>query len=293
MHWVWIVPLALLIVYLFSPRFRGDIAETRVRRLLANGLEKSRHTILDDVVIPSGGGTIRIDHVVVSKFGLFVIESQYAPGWVSGGEFQEQWKRSQFNRSRRFENPAHRVAMQAHALERLLQVPATKIIPIVAMVGTQGFKTPMPDHVVQAEKLIPLLRKKTHQRLDEDQARRLLKAIEEVRIDPGRGGQVSHWTMIRAGLILLLLAGLYLALEEDIEKFRTGLAEQSEKKESPELFREDGSRKSEQELWEDSLQCAWSSDTGRCSCYDPGGERVEIERDKCRELAERGSILKQ
>jgi hypothetical protein len=39
LHLLWIAPLLLLIFFLSSPRYRGDIAESRVRRLLATGLE--------------------------------------------------------------------------------------------------------------------------------------------------------------------------------------------------------------------------------------------------------------
>ena len=38
LHLLWIIPLLLLIVFISSPRFRGDIAESRVRRLLRTGL---------------------------------------------------------------------------------------------------------------------------------------------------------------------------------------------------------------------------------------------------------------
>ena len=128
-HLYWIVPLVLLIIFLASPRFRGDIAETRVRRILAAGLEKSRYSILNDLVIPSGGGTIRIDHVVVSKFGIFVIESQYARGWVSGGEFQDRWKQHHLSRLTRFDNPLHRNYQQVQALENLLKLPRSRFHP--------------------------------------------------------------------------------------------------------------------------------------------------------------------
>ena len=69
LHWLWIVPLVLLNVFLASPRFRGDIAQTRVRRILAAGLEKSRYTVINRLRVPAGGGTIDIDHLVVRFYG--------------------------------------------------------------------------------------------------------------------------------------------------------------------------------------------------------------------------------
>jgi hypothetical protein len=293
LHWLWIVPLALLIVYLFSPRFRGDIAETRVRRILAAGLEKNRYTILNDVILPSGGGTTHIDHVVVSRFGIFVIESQYAQGWVSGGEFQEKWKQHRLGRITRLDNPLHRNALQVQALQNLLNIPASKLIPMVVMVGQKGFKTPMPERLLPPEKVIPFLRKKAHQRLEAEQADRVLKAIENRRVSPASLIKEKPWTFLRLLLIIVLLAGVYFAFGDNFKEYAAEISRQKELQQSPDQFHPDGSRKSERELWEESLLCAWSSDTGRCFCYEPGGSRVELDPEKCRSLAERGSILKQ
>ena len=285
MHLLWIVPLVLLIAFIASPRFRGDIAETRVRRILAAGLEKNRYTVLNDVTIPSSGGTAHIDHIVVSRFGIFVIESQHARGSVSGGEFQERWKQYHLRRITRFDNPMHRNALQVQALENLLKIPASKLHPVVVMVGQKGFKTPMPGNLLQPEKLIAYMRKKGQHILDGDQADRLLKAIDDARIRPDGRMYFDKWTLVQIFLLIVLLAGGYLAFRDDIADLQ--------KKEFPGMFHADGSRKSEQELWEDSLRCAYSSDSGRCSCYEPGGSRADVGSEKCRSLAERGSILKQ
>jgi hypothetical protein len=292
-HLFWIVPLVLLIVFLASPRFRGDIAETRVRRLLAAGLEKSRYTILNDVIIPSSGGTVHIDHLVVSRFGVFVIESQYARGWVSGAEFQDRWKQYHLSRFTRFDNPMHRNALQLQALENLLKIPVSKLHPMVVLLGQKGFKTPMPANLLEPEKLIAYMRKKAQQLLDAEQANRVLLAIEDARIRPGDRMNLSKLTLLRLVLLITLIAGIYLAFRDEIADLQKGYVEQKEKESSPGMFHPDGSRKTELELWEDTLVCASSVDSGRCACYEPGGSRADIEPAQCRSLAERGSILKQ
>jgi hypothetical protein len=121
----------------------------------------------------------------------------------------------------------------------------------------------------------------------------LIKAIGDARIHPGRHGRANRWALIRWLLIAVLIGGAYLAFRGDISDLQSRISEKTEKDTSPELFRPDGSRKSERELWEDSLLCAYSQDTGRCSCYEPGGDPVDLEPARCRSLAERGSVLKQ
>jgi len=291
LHLLWIVPLVLLIFFLASPRFRGDMAEARVRRILATGLDRRHYTVINDLVIPFGGGTIGLDHVVISKFGVFIIESQYARGWVSGTEIQERWKQYHLRSCKQFDNPVHKNRIQEEAIQGLLGIPASKTHPIVVMVGQKGFKTPVPDKVVEPEKLIRYMRKKAHNLLDAEQTAKALRLIEESRIKPEREIAVGKWGLLRFALLLALVAGAYVAFQDNIAEFQERSAQRSEQQASPESFHADGSRKSEQELWEDSLVCAWSSDSNRCSCFEPDGTKASLALSKCRSLANRGSIL--
>jgi hypothetical protein len=292
-HLLWIVPLVLLIVFIASPRFRGDIAETRVRRILATGLEKNRYTIFNSLVVPAGGGTIKIDHVVVSKFGIFVIESQLARGWVSGGEFQDRWKQYHLSRFTRLDNPMHRNALQAQALQKLLDLPASKFHPIVVLAGQRGFKTQMPDNLLAPQKLVRFMRKKGQQLLSDEQAASALKTIMNSDIQLGGGFAAARWNLVRLILLITLLGGVYFAFRDDLTAWWHSHVEKQRQASSSELYHPDGSQKTEQDLWEDSLVCGYSSDTGRCFCYQPDGSPAEIETAKCRSLAERGSILNQ
>ena len=292
-HLLWIVPLLLLIAYLSSPRFRGDIAESRVRRLLATGLEGNLYTVFNGLVLPSGGGTVPVDHVVVSKFGIFVIESDYVRGWVSGGEFQPRWRGASLGRTHPFDNPMHRNRLQVEALQRLLDYPGMAFRPIVVLAGHKGFKTPMPDNVVPPERLLAYMRKQARQRLSAEQADSATRAIDQWRLRSPGGLVIRPVTWVRLLLVAVLLAGLWFAFRDDVSQWRQDWRERAERSSAPERFRPDGQPKSERELWEDSLTCAYSVDTGRCACYDPDGARVKLAAERCRDLAERGSVLRQ
>lgn len=292
-HLLWILPLSLLIFFLASPRYRGDIAETRVRRILAAGLEDHRYTVLNDVQLPMGGGTMHIDHLVVSRFGVFVIESQYAGGWVAGTAVQDRWKQTFLGRTIRFDNPVGINRRQQDAVRSLLELPSRLVHGLVVMVGPRGYKTEMPANVVQPEKLIALMRKRGQLLLEPEQAAKITATLNAARIHPDKGRVLNRQRLLQGMLLVLLAAGLYLAFGNEIRETLAELRLAAERRESPADFHPDGSRKTEQELWEDSLRCAWSADTGRCACYEPGGERVELSAGKCRELAERGSVLKQ
>ncbi len=293
LHFLWIVPLLLLIFFLTSPRFRGDIAEARVRRLLARGLERNLFTVFNDVVLPSGSGTTRIDHVVVSKFGIFVIESRYVRGRITGTEVQDRWTWRSMGRSGRFDNPVHGNRLQVEALQRLLDFPGRVFHPLVVLVGHREFTQRPPAVVIRPEALLATIRRHSGQLLSPEQANDAIRTIDRMRLRSASAGLLKPLNLLRLLLVAALLVGAYLAFREDISRIVAEFRHQAERNAAPEQFHPDGTPKSQQELWEDSLICAYSVDTNRCSCYDGDGSRIEIEFVRCRRLAERGSILKQ
>jgi restriction system protein len=293
LHFLWLIPLILLIAYLGSPRFKGTMGEARVGRLLATMLERNRYTVFNNLILPSNGGTVQIDHVVISKFGIFVIETEFRGGWISGAEFQDRWAQHRFKSSTRFQNPMHLNHLNVEALARLLQLPESKFHYVVVFMGHRGFKKSMPFNVMPAEKLISYIRKRTEPKLAEDQARQALTRLEQARLRPRPGLLADPWVLLRLVLIVALLAGAWAAFHAELGQWVNTMKERSEMRSSPGKFHPDGRLKTEQELWQDSLICAWSVDGGRCSCYEPGGSKVDLGLEKCRSLAEKGSILKQ
>ncbi|OBU39883.1 NERD domain-containing protein [Photobacterium phosphoreum] len=68
----YVVPL-LIILNIFKSRwFKGVFGEFLVNHLLLK-LPKSDYMLIKDVTLPTEDGTTQIDHVVVSKFGIFVV----------------------------------------------------------------------------------------------------------------------------------------------------------------------------------------------------------------------------
>ena len=65
-----------------SPQNIGKRGERRVARKL-DWLSKEYIT-LNDLLLPTRYGTTQIDHVVVSPYGIFVIETKNYKGWILG-----------------------------------------------------------------------------------------------------------------------------------------------------------------------------------------------------------------
>lgn len=292
-HWhlVWMAAALFLMAYIGSPRQQGRIAYRQVRRLLEQALERSRYSQFHSISLPAGGGTQDFDHVVVSRNGIFVIVSEYRPGQIKGGESQEFWKQWRFGGARTWPNPVYRAKIQMETLEKLLGFPRSRFHVVVAVGGQKPPLKGLPGQVMLTSEVARFIRSKADPLLSPEQAEAAAAKIRAAMIERSRGSRLA--TITRLALAVAVAVGVYSVYGDTLRSFFSDFENRIEQLAAPERFDEAGQRKTEQEVFEESLICAFSEDSMRCSCYHKGGEKVEIGLAKCREIAERGSILKQ
>jgi len=125
----WPAFLGFLVIFIIfkilsSARFKGWNGERGVRRGLAR-LDGSLYHIFHDLYVPrpDGQGSTQIDHVVISPFGIFVIETKNYRGWIFGSEKQAQWTQQIYRRKERLQNPLHQNKLHVCALMAFLELP--------------------------------------------------------------------------------------------------------------------------------------------------------------------------
>lgn len=83
-------------------------------------LNKSNYVVLDNLLLPSSGSkfkTTQIDHVVVSSYGVFIIETKGHTGYIVGSKQSKQWTQCKYNRNHTSlpnpvrQNIAHKIAL--------------------------------------------------------------------------------------------------------------------------------------------------------------------------------------
>ena len=75
---------------------------------------------------------LQIDHVVVSIYGIFVIETKNYSGWIFGDENSQYWAQVIYKTKNRFYNPILQNRGHIKALQGLLQdYSHIRYIPIV------------------------------------------------------------------------------------------------------------------------------------------------------------------
>jgi restriction system protein len=86
--------------------------------------------------------------VVVSPFGIFVIETKNYRGWIFGSEKQRQWTQQIYRSKHKFQNPLHQNKLHVKALMQFLNLPEDHFHSVVLFIGNTEFKTDMPDNVL-------------------------------------------------------------------------------------------------------------------------------------------------
>ncbi len=131
-----VLTVSFLIWMAFGAPLRGDIGEGTVARHLKN-LPGNKYTVFNDVMVKTGRGSVQIDHIVVSVYGIFVIETKNISGIITGTEHGESWLKTDHGRKYEFFNPITQNTGHINALAHKLNVPASKFISIIAF-STRG-----------------------------------------------------------------------------------------------------------------------------------------------------------
>ena len=89
----WVILAFILIGLLkaFKPYLKGKAGELTVAAHAKLYLNE-RYALLNDLTLPDGqAGTTQIDHILLSPYGIFVIETKNYAGWIFGSEWQKAW----------------------------------------------------------------------------------------------------------------------------------------------------------------------------------------------------------
>ncbi len=132
---------------IFEAKIKGIIGEKAVA-VAMSGLPKEQYRVLNDIMLRTAYGTTQIDHVVVSVYGIFVIETKNYKGWITGSEYGDNWTKNMYGKKYTFRNPLKQNYAHVKALEEKLELTEDKFIPIVAFSGNSSIKVKTKSPVV-------------------------------------------------------------------------------------------------------------------------------------------------
>lgn len=115
---------------IYYPKFSGFMGEFWVKLELRK-LPKDKYIVFNDIMIEDEKGTHQIDHLVLSKFGIFVIEMKNYYGLIKGKEFDNKWCQYLGKHKSYFLNPIHQNYGHIKSLSNLFKLEDKYFISVI------------------------------------------------------------------------------------------------------------------------------------------------------------------
>ena len=180
------------------PKIKGTLGEIKVSRKLKR-LNKKEYKVLNDILLTNGNSTTQIDHIVISRNGIFVIETKHYKGWIHGHENSEYWIQTLYSHKSKLRNPIKQNWAHVYVLKKVLSdYKFAKYFPIVVFSGNAKLKnitSGLP--VIYARQLLKTIKNNPEeQNLSIEQINNITDKLDQLNIR-GRKENRKHIKQVR------------------------------------------------------------------------------------------------
>ena len=180
----WLIPLLILVAITRTTWFKGMAGEWLVNLVARIALPSKYYIRFQNITLKTRDSTTQIDHVIMSRYGIFCIETKNMTGWIFGNAADRQWTQKIYRQSYPFQNPLRQNYKHVRALESLLGLARGTVHSVVVFVGGATLKTAMPDNVTCALGFPQYVKSFTKVVFSPFEVARLCEAIETGRLEP-------------------------------------------------------------------------------------------------------------
>lgn len=148
----WIIIIGAILSTVFYKKIIGMMGEFWTKCELRK-LSKE-YLVLNDIMLRTEDKkTHQIDHIVVSKYGIFVIETKHYNGYITGNDYDKKWCFKAGKNKYYINNPVRQNYGHMKALEEIFDLKEEKFIPLICI--TSNAKTKISSsNVVRVYELV-------------------------------------------------------------------------------------------------------------------------------------------
>ena len=180
---------------------KGMMGEFAVKMGAVLALPSSVYGRYHNVTLPTADGTTQIDHVFVSVFGVFVVETKSMGGCIFGRKWDREWTQVFPGAGKyRFQNPLRQNHRHVRAMEEALAeigLPEGAVRSVVIFVGSAELRRRIPENVTVGIDGTRYIRSFRTRILSEGQVAAICRAIETGRIKPSWTTNRRHARNVR------------------------------------------------------------------------------------------------
>lgn len=193
--WI-LVPIAFILGYALKRRsiyrFQNS-GEILVRKEIMSNFSSKSWYLFNNVTLKTENGTTQIDHILVSKYGVFVIETKHFKGWIFGDNKSKKWTQVIFGYKYKFQNPLHQNYKHLKVVQSTLDfLPSEQVIGLVVFTGDALFKTTQPPNVHSLDSLISQLKSLNNEVISDNKVQFCVGRIECNRLELTKETDIEH-----------------------------------------------------------------------------------------------------
>lgn len=176
-----------------SAAYEINEGETVVNQAIKRQLPQSEFYLIKNVTLPTSDGTTQIDQVLVSKKGVFVIETKHYSGIIVGNKDAAKWLQITQWDKRQFQNPLrqnHKHILELSAL--LPKIDKTLFKNLVIFSGGGRFKTVMPGNVIRPNELYSYMTAFNEDVLTDEEVYSIIGKIQFTRKEESIQTDIDH-----------------------------------------------------------------------------------------------------
>lgn len=162
---------------------KGTLGEKRVSHIL-NTLPEDKYKVINNLLITNNGHTTQIDHIVISIYGIFVIETKTYKGLIYGGEKSDYWTQNIYGYKYKLRNPIHQNYGHIMAIKNILsEYPGIPYISIIAFSQRARLSISSNTHVIYWNQILPVIHQFENRVMSEQQVELLTALLLASNID--------------------------------------------------------------------------------------------------------------
>jgi len=156
-------------------KIKGTLGERKISSKLSS--LPNNYLVFNDIYINVAGRSTQIDHVVISIYGIFVIETKNYTGWIYGSDNSEYWTKNIYGNKYQFRNPIKQNKSHILALKQLWGISTDKFIPIVTFLNGADLKCETHEIVIYSNQLKSVILSYKNQILSSEKVKDLAKIL--------------------------------------------------------------------------------------------------------------------
>lgn len=167
--------------------------EARLSKVLQSNFRAPDYHLMNHVTLQLSDGTTQIDHILVSRFGVFVIETKDYKGWIFANEKSPNWTQVLFRMRFSFQNPIRQNYRHLIAVRKSLDfLPPDSIKSAVVFTGNAEFKTEIPSGVFNLHDFIDYLSNQNQELLSLNRLQFCVGRLETLRLAISGDTDIDH-----------------------------------------------------------------------------------------------------